>query len=204
MSESADSPTRSVGRVTELWRFPVKSMAGEHLEEAQLGWHGVTGDRRWAFVRGDTPRSGFPWLTIREEPPLAQYRPYLRDRARPDRSETWVRTPDGDELDVIDPALAAGLAPGARPGPDRCTRRAIRSSTSTRRRWSATQRYSRRSGASAIPVSACTAQLSSRASFASATPSRSAADRYRVPSILASVRWAGVQPMSVERASSTE
>ena len=88
-------------------------MAGEHLEEAQLGWHGVTGDRRWAFVRGDTPRSGFPWLTIREEPPLAQYRPYLRDRARPDRSETWVRTPDGDELDVIDPALAAGLAPGS-------------------------------------------------------------------------------------------
>ena len=114
MSESADSPTRSVGRVTELWRFPVKSMAGEQLEEAKLGWHGFAGDRRWAFVRSDTPRSGFPWLTIREEPRLAHYRPYLRDRARPDSSETWVRTPDGDELDVIDPALAAGLAPGAR------------------------------------------------------------------------------------------
>ena len=114
MSESDGAATRIVGRVAELWRFPVKSMAGEALEEAELAWHGLAGDRRWAFVRSDTPRSGFPWLTIREEPGLLHYRPYLRDRSRPDRSEIWVKTPDGDDLDVIDPALAAGLAPGAR------------------------------------------------------------------------------------------
>jgi hypothetical protein len=65
MSESAGSSSRVVGRVAGLWRFPVKSMAGEQLDEAELGWHGLAGDRRWAFVRGDTPRSGFPWLTIR-------------------------------------------------------------------------------------------------------------------------------------------
>ena len=89
-------------------------MAGERLAEAEVGWHGFAGDRRWAFVRGDAPRSGFPWLTIREHPLMLQYRPELRDRSRPDSSEVWVRTPDGAELDVIAPALAAELAPGAR------------------------------------------------------------------------------------------
>jgi uncharacterized protein len=100
--------------VSELWRYPVKSIAGEALSQAEIGWHGVHGDRRWAFLRADVPRSGFPWLTIREEPRLAQCCPRLRDPARPDHSDVLVRTPSGAELDVTDPALAAQLAPGAR------------------------------------------------------------------------------------------
>src|SRR5690242_20437559 len=32
-------------RVTELWRFPVKSMAGERIEEAAIGTLGIAGDR---------------------------------------------------------------------------------------------------------------------------------------------------------------
>ena len=104
-----------VGRVAALWRYPVKSMAGERLDAAALGWHGVGGDRRWAFVRDDVPRSGFPWLTIRERPAMCGYRPRLTDPAQPDGCDVLVRTPDGTELDVIDPALAAQLAPGARP-----------------------------------------------------------------------------------------
>jgi uncharacterized protein len=32
-------------RVAELWRYPVKSMAGERLERADIGDLGVTGDR---------------------------------------------------------------------------------------------------------------------------------------------------------------
>ncbi len=115
MSDTGTAPTRILARVAELWRYPVKSMAGESLQEAELAWHGIAGDRRWAFVRGDTPRSGFPWLTIRERPEMVHYRPYLRDPARPNRSEVWVRRPDGEEFDVIDPALAVGLSPGARP-----------------------------------------------------------------------------------------
>ena len=104
-----------VGRVAALWRYPVKSMAGERLAGATLGWHGLPGDRRWAFVRDDVPRSGFPWLTIREQPAMWGYRPRLVDPAAPDRCDVRVVTPDGTELDVIDPALAAQLAPGARP-----------------------------------------------------------------------------------------
>ena len=36
-------------RVLEIWRFPVKSLLGERLEQAELGPEGVAGDRRWAL-----------------------------------------------------------------------------------------------------------------------------------------------------------
>jgi len=32
-------------RVVELWRYPVKSMAGERLERARIGPLGIEGDR---------------------------------------------------------------------------------------------------------------------------------------------------------------
>ena len=103
-----------VGRVAALWRYPVKSMAAEALPEADVDWHGVAGDRRWAFVRDGIPRSGFPWLTIRERPDMGHYRARLLDPARPDDSRTVVRTPAGEEYDVVDAALAAELGYGAR------------------------------------------------------------------------------------------
>jgi uncharacterized protein YcbX len=59
-------------------------------------------------------RSGFPWLTIRQLPELARYRPRFADPERPNASPTLVRTPSGGELDVADPALAAELGPGVR------------------------------------------------------------------------------------------
>lgn len=37
-------------KIVELWRYPVKSMLGEPLEEAQIGANGVSGDRRRAVV----------------------------------------------------------------------------------------------------------------------------------------------------------
>jgi len=102
------------GRVAALWRYPVKSMAGEELEAVEVSWHGLAGDRRWAFIRDGQVRSGFPWLTIRERPELAHYRPRLAEPDRPNASLTLVRTPSGDELDVADSALAAELGPGVR------------------------------------------------------------------------------------------
>jgi len=103
-----------VGRVVALWRYPVKSMGAEGLSAAEVGWHGLAGDRRWAFVRDGVARSGFPWLTIRERADLGHYRPRFVDPGRPDDSPTLVRTPAGAELDVVDPALAAELGHGAR------------------------------------------------------------------------------------------
>jgi uncharacterized protein len=103
-----------VGRIVALWRYPVKSMAAEALTEGEVYWHGLSGDRRWAFVRAGVERSGFPWLTIRERPDMHHYRPRFLEPERPNDSRTVVLTPSGAELDVVDPALAAELGHGAR------------------------------------------------------------------------------------------
>jgi uncharacterized protein len=98
-----------VGRVAGLWRYPVKSMAAEELRAVDVSWHGLAGDRRWAFIRPGQERSGFPWLTMREHPGLAHYQPRGQET-----HAVIVRTPAGRELDVADPELAAELGPGVR------------------------------------------------------------------------------------------
>lgn len=103
-----------VARVAALWRYPVKSMAGQALDAAEVGWHGIAGDRRWAFVQERLVRSNFPWLTMRERSDLGRYRPRFADDSRPEQSDTVVVTPGGAELDVADPALAAELGGGVR------------------------------------------------------------------------------------------
>jgi hypothetical protein len=37
-----------IGTVKELWRYPVKSMVGELLQETQIEKFGMVGDRSWA------------------------------------------------------------------------------------------------------------------------------------------------------------
>ncbi len=108
---SGSSTPVCVGRVVGLWRYPVKSMAGEALPEVDVSWHGFAGDRRWAFVREGVPQSGFPWLTLRDRADLARYQPSFVEPARPDKSAVVVRTPAGELLEVTDPALAEGLHP---------------------------------------------------------------------------------------------
>ena len=77
-------PAQSIlGSAVSLWRYPVKSMAAEDLDGAEVSWHGVAGDRRWAFIRDGQVHSGFPWLTMRERPEMARYRPFYTERARP-------------------------------------------------------------------------------------------------------------------------
>ncbi|HEX4954825.1 MAG TPA: MOSC domain-containing protein [Thermoanaerobaculia bacterium] len=103
-----------VGRVVGLWRYPVKSMGAEELAQAEVSWHGLAGDRRWAFIRNGVVHSGFPWLTLRERGELSHYRPSLVDPAQPDRSPVAIHTPSGGTFDVGDPALCAELGPGVR------------------------------------------------------------------------------------------
>jgi MOSC domain-containing protein len=101
-----------VARVAEVWRYPVKSMAGERLDVAELSWQGVAGDRRWAFVRPGRSHTGFPWLTIRQQPSLHHYRPTLVEPDQPDRSAVQVQDPEGLVYAVDDPALARRLGEG--------------------------------------------------------------------------------------------
>ncbi len=113
-TQRTQTPRKLLGRIVALWRYPVKSMGAEPLDTVDISWHGLAGDRRWAFVRGGIPRSGFPWLTLRERPDMRHYQPHFADPSKPNTSATQVRTPDGRAFDVTDPALAAELGHDAR------------------------------------------------------------------------------------------
>jgi uncharacterized protein YcbX len=90
---------QQVGRIQSIWRYPVKSMRGQSLASCEIYWYGIEGDRRYAFVRGDT-RSSFPWLTGRQVPQMLTYDPRLLDLTNPLESPVMVRTPDGIELSI--------------------------------------------------------------------------------------------------------
>jgi uncharacterized protein YcbX len=100
-----------IGHVEAIFRYPVKSMGGEALEAANLGWHGLEGDRRLAFRRM-ADRSGMPWLTASKLPDLVLFAPQRREGdSREDGAlgdlPTHVRTPDGQEMPVFGEDLAA-------------------------------------------------------------------------------------------------
>jgi len=94
-----------IGQVEALFRYPVKSMAGERLDTAMLGWYGLEGDRRLAFRRVDD-RSGMPWLTASKLPDLVRFTPCCREDVAPGAIPTHVRTPDGIDLPVFGEELA--------------------------------------------------------------------------------------------------
>lgn len=124
----------TIGKVESLWRYPVKSMRGEELEEAFVGFAGVYGDRLYAFRSAASPK-GFPYLTAREQKEMFRYRPRFRDpdsAARPTNlaeAESLapgvtplyadpadlvvdVATPSGETLSIDDPALIQMLSQG--------------------------------------------------------------------------------------------
>ena len=98
--------TTEIGCIEAIFRYPVKSMAGERLEAAALGWHGLEGDRRLAFRRA-RDRGGFPWVTASQLPDLILFTPVGQDQGARADLPTHVRTPDGQELAVFGEELAA-------------------------------------------------------------------------------------------------
>jgi uncharacterized protein len=88
---------QAIGVVAGIYRFPVKSMQGEALQRGRLWWHGLDGDRRYAFVKTGS-RSSFPWLTGRDIPNLIRHVPRFADPGDPVNSPILVRTPEGREL----------------------------------------------------------------------------------------------------------
>jgi uncharacterized protein YcbX len=101
--------TKPLGRVVELVRYPVKSMAGIPSESAFLGWHGLHGDRRFAFRRvGD--KSGFPWLTASRLAELLLYQPCGLNEGTGEPLPTHVRTPAGVEQELWSAELQREVA----------------------------------------------------------------------------------------------
>lgn len=86
-------------RVLEIWRYPVKSLRGERLDEAMVGAEGVEGDRRYAIFDVGT---GFG-LTARRAPELL----FAAARLHPDGTAE-ITLPDGS-IAVDDAALSGWL-----------------------------------------------------------------------------------------------
>jgi MOSC domain-containing protein len=97
-----------IGHVEAIFRYPVKSMAGQRVEAADVGWHGIEGDRRLA-LRRTREQSGFPWLTASKFPDLLLFTPLRLEDGDHADLPTHVRTPDGKELAIFGEELAAEI-----------------------------------------------------------------------------------------------
>ncbi len=126
----------TVGTVESLWRYPVKSMAGEELTEAFVGFSGVYGDRCYAF-RDSAAREGFPYLNANVQQRMLLYHPRFRHPERaaappnlaaasaiepgvtpanpePGDMALDVLTPRGEVVAIDDPKLFGMLLEGLR------------------------------------------------------------------------------------------
>ena len=87
-------------RVLELWRYPVKSLGGERLEQVEIGEAGIVGDRGWGIQHLETGNV----LTARRAPEL------LFASAKGDDHEVVISLPDGTEVRSADPGADAALS----------------------------------------------------------------------------------------------
>jgi uncharacterized protein YcbX len=140
-----------VGTVESLWRYPVKSMRGEELNELFVSYAGVYGDRLFAF-ESSSARKGLPFLTARDQRQMILYRPRFRDpkkAARPvildDAAKLSprvnpvsanapdlmidVETPDGETLAIDDPKLIKHLRANTAANPELRLRRSDKAMT---------------------------------------------------------------------------
>ena len=118
-----------VGKVESLWRYPVKSMRGEALDEMFGGYAGVYGDRLFAFA-SSANANGFPFFTGRDQRQMIRYRARFRNPekaarpvnlsdaekhnatplyAAPNDLMVDIETPDGKTFAINDPALIDNL-----------------------------------------------------------------------------------------------
>lgn len=79
-----------VGTIKEIWRYPVKGMAGEPLQQCHLSKQGLAGDRIWA-VRD----------VLRQEIQSCKFRPELLSCIAKCRDENKYAT--GDQVDITFP-----------------------------------------------------------------------------------------------------
>lgn len=126
----------TLGTVESLWRYPVKSMSGEAMPEAFMGFSGFYGDRCFAF-KNSAARKGFPYLSATVQEQMLRYRPRFRyperaakppnlfeamsiapgvtpANAEPTDLDLDVVTPSGAVVAVDDPALLEMLVEGMR------------------------------------------------------------------------------------------
>ncbi len=134
--------TTLIGTVESLWRYPFKSMRGEELSAAFMGFSGFYGDRCYA-VKNSNARRGFPYLNANVQPEMLLYSAQFRhpekaakppnlteamsiapgvtpQNAEPNDFDLDVVTPSGAIIAVDDPLLMKMLGAGLR-GENRLT-----------------------------------------------------------------------------------
>ena len=120
-----------IGKVESVWRYPVKSMRGEEMDEIFAGYAGVYGDRLFAF-ESSANNKGFPFFTGRDQRQMIRYRARFRHGDKAAVPANWhegqklsptltpisastddlmidVETPDGKTFGIDDPALIENL-----------------------------------------------------------------------------------------------
>ena len=94
------------GQVTELWRYPVSSMAGEQLAQIQIDTGGVAGDRIWGLLDAATGRIASPG---REKHFVGVPRAYAKAMGRGIAlsldGESWAGPQDTELLDRLSRAF---------------------------------------------------------------------------------------------------
>jgi uncharacterized protein YcbX len=89
-----------LGTITQVWRYPVKSMQGHRVDHLDVGPGGAADDRRWAVV---DPAAGRV-LSAKRWPAL------LQATARWEGDDVVVVLPGGDEVVAGDPAADAAAS----------------------------------------------------------------------------------------------
>ncbi len=118
-----------IGKLESVWRYPVKSMRGEQVDDVFIAYTGVMGDRVYAISSTDAPPE-FPWHTNREQEEFVLYQARYKDHRstlKPaamvaafkgslnppyppaDAFALEILTPDDETLDVQDPAFLESL-----------------------------------------------------------------------------------------------
>jgi uncharacterized protein len=92
--------------VTEIWRYPVKSMGGERLDNVAVDERGMVADRMWA-VRD--PELG-SITTARRRPALLRCGARYAADPLGSAPEVVIVLPDGEEISSADPAVHARLS----------------------------------------------------------------------------------------------
>jgi len=105
----ATEPSAALGEVVSLWRYPVKSMAGENIAAAEITARGILGDRVYALVEQSSNRAAGlrTWASeILAYRPQFEREPVLEAPAPPMR----INLPAGGTLRTVEPDLDARLS----------------------------------------------------------------------------------------------
>ncbi len=121
-----------IGKLESVWRYPVKSMRGEEVDEIFVSFAGLMGDRVYAISATSSPKE-FPWHTAREYERFVLHQAYFKNRKatlKPDNMQEAldnpavlnpayptkeafavnVKTPDGEVYDIESPEFLENIS----------------------------------------------------------------------------------------------